>query len=133
MGRGCLGVIVLGVLAVVVISLLPATPDPETRRLNAGIEAKQPQCRKNLAQLMDNGTIGRIQESDVGSTIRGVVAFYDERVWNRLDYDDRVRQGLLVYCAKRPIGFSGRFTAHISSRRDGHKLGAIVDGSWQNP
>lgn len=129
MGQGCLAVLLTGFLVVGCLMLIPKKPDPRTVEINHTLEAKRPECERNLARLLQNGTVSKLRETGDTGVLAGVTAFYDEQVWNRLEYDDRVRQGLLVYCAKRPAG-AEHYTVLLRSKHDGHDLGSVADGNW---
>lgn len=58
------------------------------------------------------------------------VAEFYEWNWSALDHDDKVRQGLLIFCAKMPT--SGRYSVLIKDRKSGQQLGSVVDGNWRD-
>ena len=118
---------VIGLVILVVIFLASRLGGNETGPLSTGdtviasMRAKQPQCRLNLLELERLG----LKISDSGTA---TVAEYDEFLWGRLDHDDKIRQALLVYCAKMPP--SGRYTVMIQGLHDGKTKASVVDGNY---
>jgi hypothetical protein len=52
----------------------------------------------------------------------------NEPAWHRLDYDDKVRQALLIYCARMPQ--NGDLTVTLEGSKSGSILGRVVGGNW---
>lgn len=98
------------------------TPVSSGADVRAELMAKQEQCRVNVAQLEKLGTTTLVGHGDY------TVMQVDDYVWSRFDHDDKVRQGLLVYCAKMPA--SGKYSVLIKGRKSGDRMGGVVDGNW---
>lgn len=90
----------------------------------AELLAKQPQCRSNLDQVIALGTT-TIDDQD-GYT----VAHIDEAVWAGLYHDDRVRQALLIFCAKMPA--DGHYSVLVKGRHDNKNLASVTDGQYSD-
>lgn len=88
----------------------------------AQLRQKQTQCRENVRALEAMGA-ARLADVD-GSTF----AEYDEANWAALDHDDKIRQALLIYCAKMPA--DGHWSVIIQGRHDGKTMASITDGNY---
>lgn len=85
------------------------------------LRSKRAQCGQNLARLVALG----VKISDIqGAT----VASYDEGLWASFEHDDKIRQALLIFCAKMPD--SGHYTVMIEGLHDGKVKASVVDGDY---
>ncbi len=98
------------------------TPVSSGSEVRASLLSKQPECIRNVAELETLGTTTLVDRGDF------TVMQVDDYVWSQFSHDDKVRQGLLVYCAKMPA--SGKYSVLIKGRKSGNNLGGIVDGNW---
>jgi hypothetical protein len=90
--------------------------------LVASLIAKREQCRQNLAQMQALGV--KVRDSDN----RTAIVEYDERIWGAFEHDDKIRQALLVYCAKMPD--SGSYSVMIEGLHNGKLMASVTDGNY---
>ena len=89
----------------------------------AGLLPKRDQCRKGLSKAETSGLIRNRR------TVSGAVFVeYDETVWAALTHDDKMRQGLVVFCATMPD--SGKHMVLVKGLHNGKTLGSVIDGNW---
>lgn len=125
-----IGVSLLILLAVGILHAVNAPPGPASRWANGVNQAvaesmaeKRDQCAAAFARLQAIGAVRNVR--------RGAGALhvaYDERIWRGLTYDEKMRQGLVMYCAEMPA--DGDLTVVIRGLYDNAKLGAVVSGHW---
>lgn len=116
-----IGLIALGIVGNIVEQGGPSADTPGGKVV-ADLRSKQAECRSNLDKAIALGA-ERVSDSDGSS----VAEFY-RPVWDGLDHDDKIKQGLLVFCARMPA--SGRYSVMIRDRQSGEKLGSVTDGNW---
>jgi hypothetical protein len=89
----------------------------------ASLRENREQCRQNFNRLISLGV--RVSDKDGFS-----VAEYDERIWASFEHDDKIRQALLIFCAKMPD--DGHYTVLIAGLHDGKTLASVVDGNYMD-
>lgn len=123
-GIGCL--VAIGVVALlgVVGNMGGGSPGALSggAKVIADLKPKRAQCQENVRQLLD---LGGVKISDADSY---TVAEYYGWNWSAFDHDDKIRQALLIYCAKMPD--DGHWSVMIRDRQSGAKLGSVVDGNY---
>ena len=121
--------ILLVVIAIPIIGVMRfantmfSSPGPSTANtaVIADLRPKQPQCRENLQQLEQLG----VKVTDVSGI---TAADYDETAWAALEHDGKIKQALLVFCAKMPP--DGHYTILIRGLHDGKTKASVVDGNY---
>jgi hypothetical protein len=115
-------IIALGFFLVVAIYLIGGGVNED---VVSGLRSKKAQCQSGLASLKRVGFVTRESSSnDSGS-------FYvNERAWAELHYDDKIRDGLMIFCARMPD--NGRYSAIIYGDKSGSVLGSVINGNWMN-
>jgi len=121
---GCAIIAVVAlVIAIVGAAVSPKSSEPLSggERAIADLLPKRELCRHNLAELQKLGV--RVTDYD-GST----TAEYPELAWDSLEHEDKIKQALLVFCAKMPD--NGRYTVMIHGIHNGKRLASVVDGNF---
>jgi hypothetical protein len=121
---GCVGLIVIVILIAMFFGSSDKTTAPVagTDKVIADLRGKQAVCRQNLQELESMGAV-RISDSP------GVTeAAFDEGTWNALEHDDKIKQALLIFCAKMPP--DGHYQVMIRGLHDGKSMGNVVDGNY---
>jgi hypothetical protein len=83
---------------------------------------KKVACTDAITALEAKGAV-RIRDGNGYTT-----AEYNEYAWATLEHDDKIRQGLLVYCAKMPN--NGEYTVLIQGLHNGKTMASVVNGNY---
>lgn len=102
---------------------LAVSTDRVNKDVVDSLRIKRNECERNVEELK------RLGFYTVEYSARGTVVFrVKESAWAELSYDDKIRQGLLIYCARMPA--DGKLVVRIEGHFNGKQLGAVVDGNW---
>lgn len=114
----------LGLVLLLLVGYCAFSGGSVNEKVVESLRPKQIACRDSLQIAVKAGLF----TSDPGASGGEVRITANEVLWNRLDYDDKVRQGLMVYCSHMPS--DGRLTVWIKGSRSGNTLGSVQNGHW---
>jgi hypothetical protein len=87
-----------------------------------GLRGKQSECQETVRKLQAQGA------ADIFDYNGYTVAAYPRSNWEALKHDEKVRQALLIFCAKMPA--DGHYTVLIKDRDSGRDLSSVLDGKY---
>jgi hypothetical protein len=112
-------------------NLRQQAPEPAAPQLASAVnrdvfEKLWPQ-RARCKKAVDIWTSGRLVKVSVLSS-GGIAVQQNEREWLQMDYDNKIRRALNLYCAYTPQ--DGDLTVIIYGMTSGKQLGSVVNGNW---